>query len=101
MAIGWQVRGKPLSAVFVAASRPAAAPTRNPCIKRCGTRGSWLPCVKARFESLHIFSIRRKTSIDSLSSWRRRGGKQERVAGSREQGAGSRKQEAGKYWNYL
>src|SRR5262249_4208439 len=76
MAIGWQVRGKPLSAVFLAASRPAAAPTRNPYIKRCETRGSWLPCVKAKFESLHIFSIRRKTSIDSLSSWRRRGRKQ-------------------------
>src|SRR5437879_245668 len=72
MAIGWQVRGKPLSAVFLAALKPAAAPTRNPCIKRCETRGSWLPCVKAKFESPHIFSIRRKTWIDSLSSWRRR-----------------------------
>src|SRR5262245_54801049 len=77
MAIGWQVRGKPLSAVFLAASRQAAAPTRNPCIKRCETRGSWLPCVKAEFESLHISSIRRRTSIDSLSSWRRRGRQQD------------------------
>ena len=64
-------------------------------VKRCETRGSWSPCVKARFESLHIFLIRRKTWIDSLPSWRRRGRKQEKVAGSRKQEAGSKKQEAG------
>ena len=59
-AIGWRVRGRPRSAVFLVASKSAAAVIQNQYIKRCGTSGLWSRCVRVEFASLRICSIRRK-----------------------------------------
>src|SRR5271156_2643157 len=58
-------------AVYLGASKSAAAVLRNHYIKHCETRGSWLRCVRGKSESHPTCSIRPTIWIDSLSSWKR------------------------------